>query len=71
MIYIDDAKNPKEGKSVSVAWNVETLFPYKDKLFIGAQSGMYIMDNKNPEAPTLLSTFSTRGRAIQSMLKAI
>lgn len=58
VIYIDDAKNPKEGKSVSVAWNVETLFPYKDKLFIGAQSGMYIMDNKNPEAPTLLSTFS-------------
>ncbi|MEP7323100.1 MAG: hypothetical protein ABI761_14340 [Saprospiraceae bacterium] len=58
VIYIDDPKNPKEGKSVQVAWNVETLFPYKDKLFIGAQSGMYIMDNKNPEAPTLLSTFS-------------
>ena len=58
VIYIDDPKNPKEGKSISVNWNIETLFPYKDKLFIGAQNGMYIMDNRNPEAPTLLSTFT-------------
>ncbi len=58
VIYIDDAKNPKQGKTVQVAWNIETLFPYKDKLFVGAQNGMYIMDNKNPEAPTLLSTFT-------------
>lgn len=58
VIYIDDPKSPREGKSVQVAWNIETLFPYKDKLFIGAQNGMYIMDNKNPEAPTLLSTFT-------------
>jgi hypothetical protein len=58
VIYIDDPKSPREGKSLQVSWNIETLFPYKDKLFIGAQNGMYIMDNSNPEAPSLLSTFT-------------
>lgn len=58
VIYIDDPKSPREGKSLQVNWNIETLFPYKDKLFIGAQNGMYIMDNSNPEAPSLLSTFT-------------
>lgn len=62
VIYVDQPASPREGKSVTVSWNIETLFPYKDKLFIGAQNGMYIMDNKNPEAPVLLSTF-THARA--------
>lgn len=58
VIYIDQPADPKEGKSVTVSWNIETLFPYKDKLFIGAQNGMFILENKNPEAPYLLSSFS-------------
>jgi len=62
VIYVDKPREPREGKSVIVSWNIETLFPYKDKLFIGAQNGMYIMDNKNPEAPVLLSSF-THARA--------
>lgn len=62
VIYIDDPKNPRQGKSISVSWNIETLFPYKDKLFIGAQTGMFIMENKNPESPYLLSSF-THARA--------
>lgn len=62
VIYVDKPQDPKEGKSVTVSWNIETLFPYKDKLFIGAQNGMYIMDNKNPESPVLLSSF-THARA--------
>ena len=58
VVYIDQPADPKEGKSVSISWNIETLFPYKDKLFIGAQNGMFILENKNPEAPYLLSSFS-------------
>lgn len=62
VIHIHQPKDPIEGKSVTVSWNIETIFPHKDKLFIGAQNGMYIMDNKNPEAPVLLSSF-THARA--------
>ncbi|MES2372712.1 MAG: hypothetical protein V4557_09040 [Bacteroidota bacterium] len=30
---------------------IETIFPYKNKLFIGAQTGMYIYGTSNPDAP--------------------
>ena len=41
-----------------VAWNIETLFPYKDKLFIGSTTGMFIFDVVNPNAPVQLSRFN-------------
>lgn len=41
----------------SLPWGIETIFPYKDYLFIGAEAGMHIMSIENPIAPTLSSTF--------------
>lgn len=40
-----------------LGWGIETIFPYKDKLFIGSNSGMYIFDNSTPGSPQLASTF--------------
>ncbi|MFT3901845.1 MAG: hypothetical protein QM727_01635 [Niabella sp.] len=37
----------------SVGWNVETIFPYRDKLFIGSQTGMFVYDISNPKDPKL------------------
>jgi hypothetical protein len=54
--------NPVLSNSINVAWDIETLFPYTDKLFIGSTTGMYIFDLVNPTNPTLLSNF-THGRA--------
>lgn len=31
--------------------NIETIFPYKDKLFIGGQTGMFIYSASNPDNP--------------------
>jgi hypothetical protein len=42
---------------INIGWNIETIFPYKDKLFIGSQTGMHIYDNANPASPVRLSTF--------------
>ncbi|TVQ51314.1 MAG: hypothetical protein EA362_00550 [Saprospirales bacterium] len=36
---------------------IETIFPYKDYLFVGANQGMFIYDNSNPSNPTYLSAF--------------
>lgn len=36
---------------------IETIFPYKNKLFIGAQTGMYIYSTSNPDAPQKESQF--------------
>lgn len=38
--------------------SAETIYPFQDKLFIGSSSGMYIFSIANPDAPTLLKTFT-------------
>jgi hypothetical protein len=44
--------------SNQLGWGIETIFPFKDKLFIGSNTGMYIFDAKDLDNPRLLSTFS-------------
>jgi hypothetical protein len=39
-------------------WQIETIFPFKDKLFIGSASGMYIYNVNNPGTPVSQGTFS-------------
>ena len=39
-------------------WAIETIYPFKDKLFIGSNSGMYIFNVNTPSAPEQLGTFS-------------
>ena len=41
----------------SLGWGIETIFPYEDMLFIGAQQGMHIYGLDDPNQPTFLSTF--------------
>lgn len=48
---------PTQQAKINLGWGIETIFPYKDKLFIGSNTGMYIFDNKNPEKPERLSIF--------------
>lgn len=42
---------------VDMVWGVETIFPYRDHLFVGAANGMFIYDNQNPAQPTFVSVF--------------
>jgi hypothetical protein len=42
---------------LNIGWGIETIFPFEDKLFIGANNGMHIFDNSLPQTPFLLSTF--------------
>ncbi|MBX2916258.1 MAG: hypothetical protein KF856_13390 [Cyclobacteriaceae bacterium] len=49
---------PKAVKEFTLAWDIETLFPHNDKLFVGSQSGMYILDVAAPESPVQLSRYS-------------
>lgn len=48
--------------SVEVGWNIETIFPYQDKLFIGSSTGMFIFNNQDPTNPQFASLF-THARA--------
>lgn len=52
---ISDALNPVKVNTINVGFNIETLFNFKEYLFIGSQDAMYIYDITNAELPKLLS----------------
>ena len=54
---ISNATEPETGETIPLGWGIETIFPYGDKLFIGAMNGMHIYDNVNPESPEWISTY--------------
>jgi hypothetical protein len=58
LFEIKDPAAPTIWERVSIGWDIETIFPYKDKLFIGGQEGMYIYDNSDPANPFQISRFS-------------
>ena len=59
-LFVYDVEQPAKPRSVNkvyVEWGIETLFPYQDLMFIGANNGMFIYDNTNPSNPEFLSKF--------------
>lgn len=40
------------------SWLIETIYPFKDKLFIGSQNGIMIYSAANPDNPSLLGSFA-------------
>jgi hypothetical protein len=55
VIDITDAANPLFVKRQNIGWNIETIFPHDNKLFIGAGSSMSIYDVQDPVNPQQLS----------------
>lgn len=61
LLNVIDISNPEKlskTKSISLNAFTETIFPFKDKLFIGGQTGMNIYSVADPIKPVFLSTFS-------------
>jgi hypothetical protein len=54
---IKNKTTPDSVSKVNLGWGIETIFPYKDKLFIGSNTGMHIYDNVDPKNPKRLSIF--------------
>lgn len=49
--------NPDFEKNIAISGNIETIFPYQDKLFIGTQTGMYVYSIQDPANPAFISQF--------------
>jgi len=49
---------PEKKSAQYLAWDIETIFPYENRLFIGARSGMHIFDLTVPENPEWITTYS-------------
>lgn len=54
---ISDPAAPRYKNAVNIGWEIETLFPFGDELFIGGRSGMYRYSIASPEDPAKLSEF--------------
>lgn len=55
---ISQPQNPVFSNTVNVAWGVETIYPFKNNLFIGSQSGMFVYGTTNPAQPVQSGSFS-------------
>lgn len=55
---ISASNTPVLKNKVQVAFDIETIYPYQDKLFIGSTTGMYAYSLANPASPALLSSVS-------------
>ena len=55
---ISQPQNPVFSSKVNVGWNIETIYPFKNNLFIGSTTGMFIYGTANPAQPNMVSMFS-------------
>jgi hypothetical protein len=54
---IQQGNNPSKINEVPVNWQIETIFPYQDKLFIGSTTGLFVMDISSPADPYHISSY--------------
>lgn len=54
---VNDPAKPKHLQNIDLGWGIETIFPFKEKLFIGSNTGMHIYDASKPSNPTKMSVF--------------
>jgi hypothetical protein len=57
-LNITNTNDPVVENTKSIGWNIETIYPFKNKLFIGGQNGMFIYDVSNPANPIFNGNFS-------------
>ena len=55
---ISEPQNPVYSNTVAITGNVETIYPFKNNLFIGSQTGMFVYNTTNPAQPVRVSAFN-------------
>ncbi len=58
VVDISQQSQPVAKNEMPLSWDVETLFPYNDKLFVGSRNGMYILDLNIPAQPSQISYYA-------------
>lgn len=56
-ISLADPANPEPAHSLEMNNQIETIYPFKDKLFIGSATGMLICNIADPLTPTVEGSF--------------
>lgn len=56
-ISISNPNEPTLVGTINAGWDIETIYPFKDKLFLGSMGGVFIFDISNAAAPVRQGTF--------------
>jgi hypothetical protein len=67
IVNVRNASSPVAGATTFAGMDLQTIYPFKDKLFLGSAIGMFIYDISNPEKPVSLGRFS-HGRACDPVI---
>ena len=57
VLDLKDPASPVLRNTINLGWGIETIYPFKDRLFIGSSAGMHVFDISNPEAPLFQAMF--------------
>lgn len=58
VLSIQNPADPVYSNNVNIGQNIETIYPFNNKLFIGSNAGMFIYDISIPNNPSLQGQFS-------------
>jgi len=62
IVSVTNASSPHFENNISAGFDLETIYPFEDKLFLGSAEGMFMFDVSDPVQPFSIGTFS-HGRA--------
>jgi hypothetical protein len=57
-VSISDPTNPIAGNLINAGFDIETVYPFENKLFLGSMEGLFIFDISDPANPAKEGTFS-------------
>jgi len=58
VVDVSQQSQPTAKNEIPLSWDVETLFPHGNNLFVGSRTGMYILDLTFPAQPSIISLYS-------------
>ena len=67
ILDVSNAPSPSLVSSSFAGYDLETIYPFRDKLFLGSKEGVYIYDVSNPVKPVQQGTF-THGSACDPVI---
>lgn len=57
LFNIANPTTPTQGTTTQLGWDIETIFPYGEHLFIGSATGMHIYNVSNPASPVRIAVY--------------
>lgn len=58
LFNLTNGSNPSFSQRINIGFGIQTIFPYRDNLFIGSETGLFIYDNSVRNNPRFIGSFA-------------